>query len=77
MIDFQTSVQGVPCIVQVMHHSYIEPDPHADSSEDFDGGWELDWHLCDLRGAPAPWLEAKLTDEDRERVEYEIIGELS
>ena len=77
MIDFETRVQGIPCIVQVMHHSYVESSPSADASEDYLGGWELDWHLCDLRGAPAPWLEAKMTDEDRERVEDEIIEELS
>ena len=77
MIDFQTSVQGVPCIVQVMRHSYTRPDPYAASSEDFDGGWEFEWHLCEMRGAPAPWLEAKMTDEDRERIAQEIIGELS
>ena len=77
MIDFQTSVQGVPCIVVVTDHCYNRPDPYADASEDYLGGWELDWHLCDMRGAPAPWLEAKLTDEDRQRVEYEIIEELT
>lgn len=76
MIDFQTKVQGIPCIVQVMRHSYTRPDPYAASSEDFYGGWELDWHLCDQRGRPAEWLEAKLTDADRQRVEREIIGEL-
>ena len=77
MIDFQTSVQGVPCIVVVTHHSYVESNPSADASEDYLGGWEFEWHLCDMRDAPASWLEAKLTDEDRQRVEDEIIGELS
>lgn len=77
MVEIGTQVQGIPCIVQVMHHSYIEPDPHADSSEVFNGGWELCWHLCDLRGAPAPWIEVTMTDEDRDRIEQEIIEELS
>jgi len=77
MIDFQTSVQGVPCIVVVAHHHYTKPNPSADSSEDFHGGWEFEWHLLDQRGRPAEWLEAKLTDEDRERIGQEIIGELS
>lgn len=77
MIDFETRVQGIPCTVMVVHHKYTKPDPYADSSEDYSGGWELDWHLCNLRGAPAPWLEAKLTDADRQRIENEIIEELA
>ena len=77
MIEFETSVQGAPCIVVVTHHSYVESSPSADASEDYLGGWELGWHLCDMRGTTASWIEATMTDEDRERIEQEIIGELS
>lgn len=34
---------------------------------------ELEWRLLDRRGRPATWLERKLTERERERIERELI----
>lgn len=43
------------------------------SSDDYYGYSEVEFDVLDRRGRPAPWLERKLTDADRERIEYEVL----
>jgi hypothetical protein len=76
-MDIQTKIAGIPAVVRVLYASYTRPDPGTWASDiDYWGGWELDWQICDRNGRPAPWLERKATDEDRERIESELIEEL-
>jgi hypothetical protein len=39
---------------------------------DYYGYSESEWDVLDRRGRPAAWLERKLTDDDRQRIEQEI-----
>jgi hypothetical protein len=34
---------------------------------------DADWEVCDQRGRPAPWLEAKVTDQDHEAIWESIL----
>ena len=72
MID--TRIAGIPCVVEVLYYQPADP------------GWTLgppekcwppspaviEYRVCDRRGRPAPWLERKMTEKDRERIEAEI-----
>jgi hypothetical protein len=76
-MDIQVTIAGIPAVVRVIYANYTQPDPGTWASDiDFYGGWELDWEICDSRGRPAPWLERKATDDDRQRIEAELIEQL-
>lgn len=36
------------------------------------GYTDSEWTVCDRRGRPAPWLDRKLTADDKARIEQEI-----
>lgn len=72
---FNTKVQGIPCQCQV---TYFKPgvamqrygtgagDVHPPELP------EIEMKLLDRRGHPAPWLQKKLTEEERKRLEREF-----
>lgn len=69
--EFEARVCGIPCIVAVL---YWEPyalakisGPPEDCCPEEGGCGE--WELRDRRGRPAPWLERKLDDEERQRID--------
>jgi hypothetical protein len=74
MTEFESTVCGIPCKICI---TYWEPyraailraDP--DDSHPPEGG-EGEWEICDLKGKPAPWLEAKLTHKERIRIDQEV-----
>jgi hypothetical protein len=43
---------------------------------DWYGYTECEFDILDRRGRPAPWLERKATDADRERITEEIENQL-
>lgn len=64
---------GIPCLIKVTHYFKQKPmGPSADSDWDCYGYTEVEFEVCDRRGRPAPWLERKLTLEDKNRIEIEI-----
>ena len=74
MVEINTRVAGIPCIARVTYSHYARPNPFTWASDaDFYGGWTLNWEICDSRGRPAPWLEKKLTDAERGRIECDLI----
>lgn len=74
----QTHIQGIPCLINVIDSCYRKPQPWNDaSSDDYYGGWELEWEVLDRKGYKAPWLEKKMKAADVDRIEQEIIKELS
>lgn len=76
-IQIETKVAGIPAMARVTYAHYTRPDPTTWASDwDYYGGWELNWEICDSRGRPAPWLERKATDDDRQRIEAEMIEQL-
>ncbi len=68
MIEFDSRVQGIPCVVRVDHFDRVAPNSRADSDMDYLGYEELDYTICDRRGRAAPWLERKATAQDHDRI---------
>lgn len=66
----EATVQGIPCLIKVTHFSpgspgrYYGPAEACYPAEDP----EFNYDILDRRGRPAPWLERKVTDTDRERI---------
>ncbi len=78
MSEFETRVCGIPCIVRVLSWDYYipakvsGPPEHCYPSE----GGEGEWEILDRRGRPAPWLERKMTDRQRNELEEEIFNHM-
>jgi hypothetical protein len=75
---FNTRAAGIPCQVGVTSWDKFVPARVCGPvelcypAEGGDGTWEL----LDLRGRPAPWLEAKLTQDDLVRLEREVFDHM-
>jgi len=69
--EIETTVAGIPAIIRVLDWepytpAYISgPPEHCYPSEGGYGSWEV----LDRRGRPAPWLERKITDRERQRID--------
>ena len=73
-MKLETTIAGIPCQVEVTHYRHQPPmGPSADSDWDCYGYTELDFDVFDRKGYSAPWLEAKLTDYERELIEEQLI----
>ena len=69
MSDFASRVQGIPCTIRVDSYS-----PGCAASWDDPGeGPEFEYTICDRRGRPAPWLDRKVDDTDRELIEADLM----
>jgi hypothetical protein len=74
MSEFESNVCGIPCIIRVTHYDYYQPAFISGPPENCypaEGGCG-DWEVLDRRGRPAPWLERKLTDRERSRIDDEV-----
>ena len=49
----------------------------CDSDWDCYGYTDIEFDVLDRKGYKAPWLKRKLTDSDRERIETELLMEVS
>lgn len=80
MTTIDTRIAGIPCQAYVTH-CYIQA-PHRGSAHtchsdmDYYGYSEIEFEVLDRRGRPAPWLAKKLTSDDDERIQSEIIEHL-
>lgn len=76
----ETRVAGIPCLAKVLTYKVTPPwrgSSHTCPSDvDWHGYTECEYEVCDQRGRPAPWLERKLTDDDRQRIECDIAEKL-
>ena len=74
MLKLNTTVCGIPCSVtaRVVHHPGSR-SWNAPSDLDYWGYTDVDFTVLDQRGRPAPWLERKMTDNDVERLEQELL----
>lgn len=68
-------IAGIPCQVRVDHVCVTKGSfsPRAETPEEYYGVREVDFTVCDRRGRPATWLEAKMTDAEKRRIEDEIL----
>lgn len=78
MTQFATRVAGIPCICEVTY--YTEGAPMRITGTGFGDAEppeepEFEYRILDRKGKPAPWLEAKLTDNDDARLLREFKGD--
>jgi hypothetical protein len=74
LAEIESTVAGIPCLIGVKEFSSVRGSYsyHADSDMDYYGYTESEWVVLDRRGRPAAWLERKLTDAERSRIEQEV-----
>ena len=75
MDSFTSKVAGIPCVIKV-DRFYVTQGTYsrqAETPEEYHGACEIEFTVCDRNGRPALWLEKKLTDDDRARIEEEAI----
>ena len=78
MTEFASTVCGIPCIIRVTGwDAYVPaqtsgPPERCYPSEGGEGSWEI----LDRKGRPAPWLDNKLTDDDRYRIDTEVFNHM-
>lgn len=72
--EIESRVAGIPCLIGVTHFESVRGSYSYNAASDMDyyGYSESEWDVLDRRGRPAAWLERKLTDDDRQRIEQEI-----
>ncbi len=75
--DVKVRCAGIPCLARVTTYKVVPPWKGsaltAPSDMDYHGYTEVEFDLLDRRGRPAPWLEAKLTSKETEKIEEQII----
>ena len=76
----ETTISGIPCQVECTYYNYTKPWRGAiqDCPSDWDyyGGTEIEFEVFDRKGYKAAWLERKLTQEDIERIELELLKDM-
>lgn len=73
----QTTICGIPCQVKVNYYYHQEPDYNNDvSASDYYGYTDLDYTLYDRKGYRADWLMKKMSKQDEEKVQEEILCHL-
>ena len=76
LATFDSTIAGIPCQIAVTHWDKYHPAKTYGPPENChpEEGGTGDWEVLDRRGRPAPWLERKLTDNDRERIDREVFS---
>ena len=74
--DFDSNVQGIPCQVVIDSCTVVKGSfsRNAPSDLDYNGYSEVEFHLLDRKGYAASWLESKMSDADRDRIEGEVLS---
>jgi len=68
-MDISTHVAGIPCIARVTAWEHQAPlGIHCDSDWDAYGYDDIEFQILDRNGYEAPWLSAKLTAKDHDRI---------
>jgi len=71
----KTYIDGIPCLIDytiVGKYSPAKTDTTPDHCYPAEYP-DIDFIVCDLRWRPAPWLERKMTHDDIQRIETEIL----
>lgn len=67
MNEFETTIDGIPCIVRYSISGMEMPATREEPPEYED----LEYQILDRKGYPAPWLESKMTSSDELRISDE------
>ena len=72
--EIESRIAGIPCLIGVTHFNRVRGSYsyNAPSDMDYYGYTESEWEVLDRRGRPAAWLERKLTDRERSRIDGEV-----
>jgi hypothetical protein len=74
MNHLASQIAGIPCLIQIDRCFVQKPmGLRADSDWDCYGYKEVEFTVLDRKGYPAKWLERKLTDDDTDRIETQIL----
>jgi len=73
----KTTIAGIPCEVRAVTLFVTKGNysPQAETPDEYFGARDIEFDVYDRKGYPAAWLEAKMTEEDRWRIEDELIEE--
>jgi hypothetical protein len=72
----EARIAGIPCKVRVTHCFVQKPlGTRCDSDLDCYGYTDIEFDVFDRNGRAAPWLEKKMSDDDRARIEELILQE--
>ena len=71
----QTHIAGIPCTVEYTIQGKYQPAKiNAEPDDCYEAEYpEVEFIVCDRNGRTAPWLERKMTDEDCQRIQVEIL----
>jgi len=74
-MNIESRVAGIPCLIQIDRCMVVSGSYDYNAASDFDyyGYKEIEFTVLDRKGYPAPWLERKLTDDDTDRIENQIL----
>ena len=79
-MQFETRIDGIPCICNVTHYSPDKP------MRVYGSGWgdcdppeyeHFEYEILDRKGYKAPWLEKKITPYEQDRLLEELHIELT
>lgn len=72
----ESRVAGIPCLIGVLTYHKVGHWQGSvytcPSSDDWYGYTDIEVEVLDRNGRPAPWLDRKLTADDRDRIEGEV-----
>ena len=71
----ESRISGIPCVIDVLTAEITKGSysRQAETPDDYFGYKCIEFNVCDRRGRPAPWLEAKMTDTERAEIEQPIL----
>lgn len=76
MTTLEHKLAGIPCQIEVTSYTKVPSWKGAivscPSSDDFHGYTEYGYNILDRRGRKAPWLERKITPEEKVKIEQAI-----
>ena len=76
--EIDTRISGIPCGIRVDRVDGQDGDSSNDASDwDHDGYVVIEFTVLDSKGYEAPWLEMKLSDSERHRIETEILKHMA
>lgn len=73
-MEIQTTVAGgLPCIASVISYSPARSNWRSSWEHSLpDDDEEIEFELLTLKGKPAPWIEARASEEDLLRIDQEL-----
>ena len=74
-MNIASTVAGIPCLIDYqVYGKYVPAKTDADPNSCYEAEYpDVDFTVLDRKGYPAPWLEKKLTDDETNRIEHEIL----